>query len=60
MWPKTASLLPSSRPCPRCGGTMYYKANWLTFLTQLRRRVCLEPTCGFSDAQLVKVVPEDS
>ena len=39
---------------------MYYKANWLTFLTQLRRRVCVEPTCGFSDAQLVKVVPEDS
>jgi hypothetical protein len=49
------SVLHSSRPCPRCGNAMAYRAGLSTCLSGRYIRVCLEPDCRFIDARKVKL-----
>jgi hypothetical protein len=45
----------SSRPCPRCGGLMYYVASLQTLLNGLHRRTCRR--CGYTDPIKAKFIP---
>jgi len=47
------SVLHSSRPCPRCGSAMAYRAGLSTCLSGRYSRVCID--CRFIDARKVKL-----
>lgn len=49
------SVLHSSRPCPRCGSVMAYRAGLSTFLSGHYSRVCIQRDCRFIDARRVKL-----
>jgi predicted RNA-binding Zn-ribbon protein involved in translation (DUF1610 family) len=51
------SYIASQRPCPNCGGAMFYRSSLSTMLTGLRRRIC--SVCGYKDPKRVKIVRED-
>ena len=49
------SVLHSSRPCPRCGSAMAYRAGLSTCLSGRYSRVCIARDCRFIDARRVKL-----
>jgi hypothetical protein len=50
----------SRRPCPQCGGPIYYVATFLTPFTGLRKRMCPDPKCGYVDPCKVKIVSDSA
>jgi cell pole-organizing protein PopZ len=49
-------LIPSRITCPLCGGSLYYVNSFFTFITGLKKRVCIAPECLFVDPRPARII----
>jgi len=49
------SPIRSRNLCPLCGSPLFYVRTLFSFLTGLRRRVCLAQGCSFKDSRRFRI-----
>jgi hypothetical protein len=49
------SPIRSRSKCPECGNPLYYVRTAFTFLSGLRKRLCLAPNCKFVDSRRFRI-----
>jgi hypothetical protein len=49
------SPIRSRHTCPECGSPLFYVKTFFYFVTGLRKRACLAPSCRFEDPRRFRI-----